>query len=112
MAAFFASTLFLCGCTDADWNNLLSFNTAEDSDAVVSQNALADAAPPSTYSEKQVAVAVSPAAPVDATTSYCRDIAHRSRADAARDGMEGSVQQQVSDTAYNRCMAFYGAAAR
>ena len=108
MAAIFISALLLGGCTDVDWNNFLSFNTTADSDAAVSQNTLADTAPPPAYSENQVAVAVSPAAPVDATTSYCRDIAHRSGADAARDGMDGPAQQRVADVTYRQCLTLYG----
>jgi hypothetical protein len=117
-AAVFAMTLLLCGCTDADWNNVLSFNTAQNPDAAASQSADVEAAPQPVdetaapqpiYSQTRTATAASSAASSNPTTGYCRSIARSSGADAARDGMQSPAQQQVADAAYNQCMVFFDA---
>jgi hypothetical protein len=123
-AGFVVIALILCGCSDADWDNALSFGPAENSDAAPGQVAQADAppvseaapppvtetvmAPQPTYSVTQTVVTATPLPSANPTTGYCRTVAQSSGASATRDGMDGPAQQQAADATYRQCMTLYG----
>jgi hypothetical protein len=125
-AGIVAVALLLCGCGDADWDNLLSFDRSA-SDASADQVAPADmpttsanepTTPPpandvATVAQQpsySVTQTVTTATPVvrNATNGYCRELARSSGADATRDGMDSAAQQHAADATYRECEAFYG----
>jgi PBP1b-binding outer membrane lipoprotein LpoB len=122
-----AAALLLCGCSDADWDNLLSFGPSNNAQVASDQAAPDMAAPPPTettaptpaaevatvapqpsYTVTQTTTTVTSVMP-DNTTRYCRQMAQNSGAVATRDGMDGPAQQQAADATYRECEAFYGA---
>jgi hypothetical protein len=119
-AAFFALALLLCGCSDADWNNVLSFNTAQPSDSTTQQaappQAYAELAPPVAHTElaapepsSTVTQTVTTVTRLNPAVSYCRQVARGSGAVATRDGDDGAEQQHAADATYQECLRLYGA---
>jgi hypothetical protein len=125
-AGVVAVALLLCGCSDVDWDNLLSFGPSNNSEASADQTApaamsalpasepaaprpaadVATVAPQPTYSVTQTTTTVTSGAH-DMTTGYCRQVARSSGAVATQDGMDGPAQQQAADATLRQCEAFY-----
>jgi hypothetical protein len=78
----------LAGCTDADWDNLISFGGHDAATQV------ATAAP---------AVATPPAPP--ASNAFCMDVA---RKDATTNDFDEATQQRVAVRSYQQCVAIFG----
>jgi hypothetical protein len=87
----------LAGCTDADWDHVMSFASQDRSE--VTQAAVAAPAP---------AVATPAAAP-GAQNAFCLDIA---RQEATSNGFDQATQQRVALRSYQQCVALYGASDR
>jgi hypothetical protein len=119
----------LAGCTDADWDHLLSFDkpsstpvaTADASQAIAaptdvaapppSDSAVAMAPQPS-YSVTQTITTVTRAVPSNPAVGYCRSMAQNTGSVATRDGMDSQGQQQAADATYNECLSLYGASSQ
>jgi hypothetical protein len=83
----------LAGCTDADWNHLMSFAGSRDHEEVT------EAAAPA-----PIAVA-RPAAPT-ASNAFCMGVA---RQDATSNGYDPATQTRVAQQSYQQCVALFGA---
>ncbi|HZQ39857.1 MAG TPA: hypothetical protein VFA87_03660 [Rhizomicrobium sp.] len=92
-------SLFAAGCTDSDWNHLLSYggmgSSGEEAVAPVQPAAEAPAA----------TAAAEPAAPTQpANADFCRNVATE---DATRNGFDQATQQQVFQRSFAQCVAIY-----
>ena len=85
--------LFAAGCTDSDWNHLLSFGGMGGGDE--------DAA-----SQVQPATAAATAEPAaaPANADFCKNVAAQ---DATRNGFDQATQQLVFQRSYAQCVAIY-----
>ena len=89
--------LFAAGCTDSDWNHLLSYGGmgGGDEDAASSvQPATAAAA----------ATAEPAAAAQPANADFCKNVAAQ---DATRNGFDQATQQEVFKRSFAQCVAIY-----
>ena len=100
---------FLAGCTDTDWNRLLSFGGSNDADSETTDVATAEPAPapppaaaPATAAPTQVAGA-QPAGP--APDPFCLGIA---RQDAMGNDFDPATQQKVAARSYQQCVQIFG----
>ncbi len=82
----------LAGCSDADWNHLMSFGGSRDRRDVT--QAAAPAAP----------VPVAAAAP--ASNAFCMGVANQ---DATSNGYDPATQGRVALQSYRQCVAIFGA---
>jgi protein-disulfide isomerase len=69
MAAFFATALLLCGCSDADWDNALSYDTGKKTDSSAGQTAIADSSA-SVQAASSPPVQSTDLAPLPSTQAY------------------------------------------
>jgi hypothetical protein len=85
--------LFAAGCTDSDWNHLLSFGGmgGADEDAV------------SPVQPATAAATADPAA-APANSDFCKNVAAQ---DATRNGFDQATQQEVFQRSYAQCVAIY-----
>jgi hypothetical protein len=81
----------LAGCSDADWDHLMSFNGSRDRQEVT--QAAAPAAP--------VPVAAAPA-----SNAFCMGMA---RQDATSNDYDPATQTRVAQQSYQQCVALFGA---
>ena len=89
--------LFAAGCTDSDWNHLLSFGGGAEEEPVT-----APAAAPAPQPEATAAAAPAPALPPNA--EFCKNVATE---DATRNGFDPATQQRVFQRSYQQCVAIY-----
>jgi len=82
---------FLAGCTDADWNHLMSFGGSRDREEVTQAAATAPAPAP---------VAAAPA-----SNAFCTNVAQQ---DATGNGYDQATQQRVALQSYQQCVAIFG----
>ena len=87
--------LFAAGCTDSDWNHLLSYGGMGGGDE--------DAAAPVQPSAAAATVAAEPAA-APANADFCKNVAAQ---DATRNGFDQATQQEVFKRSYAQCVAIY-----
>lgn len=131
VAGVVAIALLLSGCSDADWDHLLSFGSSNNSEASADQadagtpaDAPAPVSEPAAPPPDVAAVATQPSYSVtqttttvttvarDPTNGYCRKMAQSSGAVATRDGLDDAAQQQAADATYKECENFYGESGR
>ena len=94
-------SLFAAGCTDSDWNHLLSYGgmAGEDEDAL-SPVQPATRAPAATATAEPAGAA--PQLPANA--DFCKNVAAE---DATRNGFDQATQQEVFKRSYAQCVAIY-----
>jgi hypothetical protein len=83
----------LAGCSDGDWNNLMSFGGNRDRQEVTAEAA---AAP--------VPVPVAAAAP--ASNGFCMGVAKQ---DATSNAYDPATQARVAQQSYQQCVGIFGA---
>jgi hypothetical protein len=92
-------SLFAAGCTDSDWNHLLSYGGLgageEEAAAPVQPAAQAPAA---------TAAAEPTAAAQPANADFCKNVAAE---DATRNGFDQATQQEVFKRSFQQCVAIY-----
>lgn len=98
-----AFSLALClaaaGCTDSDWNRMLSYGGIGADEATASMEGVQ---PPPSSAEAQAAAAAAPALPSNA--DFCKNVAAQ---DATRNGFDQATQQAVFQRSYTQCVAIY-----
>ena len=97
-----AVALLLCGCTDADWDHLASF------DSPVSETRVAQPAPESPTSVAEVQTPVEQTAPQ--TDVWCQQVAQDALTRAARNGFDSATQQSMVKSSYSQCAALQSGA--
>ena len=85
--------LFAAGCTDSDWNHLLSFGGVGGADE--------DAASPV---QPATAAATADPAAAPANADFCKNVAAQ---DATSNGFDQATQQQVFQRSYAQCVSIY-----
>ena len=85
--------LFAAGCTDSDWNHLLSFGGMGGGDE--------DAASPV---QPATAAATADPAAAPANADFCKNVAAQ---DATSNGFDQATQQQVFQRSYAQCVSIY-----
>jgi hypothetical protein len=90
--------LFVAGCTDSDWNHLLSYGGMGGSDE--------DAAAPAQPATAAATATAEPAtaAQLPANADFCKNVAAQ---DATRNGFDQATQQEVFKRSYAQCVAIY-----
>jgi hypothetical protein len=94
-----ALCLFAAGCTDSDWNHLLSFGGGAEEEPVT-----APAAAPAPQPEATAAAAPAPAPALPPNAEFCKNIATE---DATRNGFDPATQQRVFQRSFTQCVAIY-----
>jgi hypothetical protein len=94
-----AALPLLAGCTDSDWNRLLSFGGSRD---VARPTAVATAVPRPAPAPQPVAPA--PAAAAQANP-FCLGVA---RQDATTNDFDPSTQQKAAVQSYQQCVEIFG----
>ena len=90
--------LFAAGCTDSDWNHLLSYGGMGGSDEDATSPAQAAATP-------AAAATAGPAQPDQpANADFCRSVAAQ---DATRNDFDQATQQKVFQRSFAQCVAIY-----
>ena len=89
--------LLLAGCTDSDWDHVLSYSgldeQAEQTDA------------PRPAAPTSAAVAAEPSAPAQSSNAdFCRSVATQ---DASADGFDPATQARIFARSYAQCTAIY-----
>jgi hypothetical protein len=87
--------LLAAGCTDSDWNHLLSFGGMGGGDE--------DAVSPVQPATAAAAATADPAA-APANADFCKSVAAQ---DATRNGFDQATQQQVFQRSYAQCVSIY-----
>jgi hypothetical protein len=87
----------LAGCTDSDWNKLLSFGGSRDE---ARPTAVATAAP-----APSPAPAPASAAPAAQANPFCLGVA---RQDATTNDFDPSTQQKAAVQSYQQCVEIFG----
>jgi hypothetical protein len=87
----------LAGCTDTDWNRLMTFG-GSDKPAAPAQ----DAQPPARIAQ------TAPAGAQPAPDPFCLAVA---RQDATTNGFDAATQGKVAVRSYQQCVGLYGASA-
>jgi hypothetical protein len=82
----------LAGCTDADWNRLMSFGGGSDNPAASAQMARAAPAP-------------APAQAAAAPDPFCLGVAKQ---DATTNGFDQATQGRVAIRSYQQCVGIFG----
>ena len=90
-----AAGLLLCGCTDADWDHLTSFDRRAPSETALSQ-----AVP-----ENPTPVPASSAQASPQPDIWCQQVAQDAGEKAARNGFDATTQQSTAQTSYRQCAA-------
>ena len=90
--------LFAAGCTDSDWNHLLSYGGMGGSDE--------DAASPAQPATAAATATAEPAAATQlpANADFCKNVAAQ---DATRNGFDQATQQEVFKRSFAQCVAIY-----
>jgi hypothetical protein len=97
--------LLLAGCTDADWDHVLSYSGLEENAAQAdaprpaAPTVAATAAP----SQPSAAVAAEPVAQ-SSSADFCRSVATQ---DASADGFDAATQARIFAQSYAQCAAIY-----
>jgi hypothetical protein len=89
VAAMAVVSLFLAGCTDADWDHVFSYAGLDPDNTPVA------AAQETTAPAEQAAAS---------NDSWCRDLAQSASRDAAAQGFDAATQQQRAQTSYKQCL--------
>lgn len=97
----------LAGCTDSDWNRLLSYGGSDRSDPAPAQVATVAPAPAPTVPAAS-APAPTSAAAAAAMNPFCLGIA---RQDAMTHDFDAPTQQKVAARSYQQCVQIFGTAA-
>jgi hypothetical protein len=92
-----ALCLFAAGCTDSDWNHLMSFGGGAEEEPVT-----APAAAPAPQPEATAATAPTQTLPPNA--EFCKNVATE---DATRNGFDPATQQRVFQRSFTQCVAIY-----
>ena len=92
-------SLFAAGCTDSDWNHLLSYGGMGGSDEDAASPVQPATAAPAATATAEPAGAAQPA-----NADFCRNVAAQ---DATRNGFDQATQQQVFQRSYAQCVAIY-----
>ena len=91
--------LFTAGCTDSDWNHLMSYGGMGGADEDV-----ASPVQPATSATAATATAEPAGAAQPANADFCKNVAAQ---DATRNGFDQATQQQVFQRSYAQCVAIY-----
>jgi hypothetical protein len=91
--------LFAAGCTDSDWNHLMSYGGMGGSDEEA-----ASPVQPATGAPAATATAEPAGAAQPANADFCRNVAAQ---DATRNGFDQATQQEVFKRSYAQCVAIY-----
>ena len=99
IARLLAAILVAAGCTDSDWNHLLSYGGMGGSDEEA-------AAPVQPAAEAPAATAAAGPAGLaqPANADFCKNVAAQ---DATRNGFDQATQQQVFQRSFQQCVAIY-----
>jgi hypothetical protein len=89
------AALLLCGCTDADWDHLASF------DSPPSETRVAQSAPESSTPVAEVQTPAGQAAPQ--LDVWCQQVAQDALTKAARNGFDSTTQQSMAKNSYHQC---------
>ena len=91
--------LFAAGCTDSDWNHLLSYGGmgGEDEDA-------ASAVQPATAAATATVEPAAAGQQLPANADFCKNVAAQ---DATRNGFDQATQQEVFKRSFAQCVAIY-----
>ena len=93
--------LFAAGCTDSDWNHLLSYGGMGSSDEdAASPVQPATTAPAATATAEPAGAAQQ----LPANADFCKNVAAQ---DATRNGFDQATQQQVFQRSFQQCVAIY-----
>jgi hypothetical protein len=92
-------SLFAAGCTDSDWNHLLSYGGmgGGDEDAT-------SPVQPATTAPAATATAEPGGAAQPGNADFCKNVAAQ---DATRNGFDQATQQLVFQRSYTQCVAIY-----
>ena len=91
---------FLAGCTDADWNKLLSFGPSGNGQST------AQARPATVATAAPAAIAAPAPAPAPAQPNpFCLGVA---RQDATTNDFDTPTQQKAAVESYQQCVAIFG----
>ena len=88
-----AACLLAAGCSDSDWNHLLSYGGMGE-----------DEAAPAPVQPAATAAAEPAAAPESANADFCRNVAME---DATENGFDKPTQQRVFQRSFQQCVALY-----
>ncbi len=89
--------LLLAGCTDSDWDHVLSYSGLDE------HAEQADAPRPAT--PNSAAVAAEPSAPAQSSNAdFCRSVATQ---DASADGFDQATQARIFAQSFAQCAAIY-----
>jgi hypothetical protein len=88
-------SLFAAGCTDSDWNHLMSYGGMGGSDE--------DAASPVQPATAAATATAEPAA-APSNADFCKNVAAQ---DATRNGFDPATQQEVFKRSFAQCVAIY-----
>jgi hypothetical protein len=92
-------SLFAAGCTDSDWNHLMSYGGMGGGDEDV-----ASPVQPATGAPAATAAAEAAGAAQPGNADFCRNVAAQ---DATRNGFDQATQQEVFKRSYAQCVAIY-----
>jgi hypothetical protein len=91
--------LFAAGCTDSDWNHLLSYGGLGGADDETASPVEPVAATPAATAAAEPVQVLKPA-----NDEFCRNVAAE---DATRNGFDKATQQRVFQRSYQQCVAIY-----
>jgi hypothetical protein len=86
--------LLLAGCTDADWDHVMSYGGSDEAEVMPATAPRTAAPPPATLA----------AAPEPANTDFCRSVATQ---DASGNDFDQPTQARVYARSYAQCLAIY-----
>jgi hypothetical protein len=92
-------SLFAAGCTDSDWNHLMSYGGMGGGDEDVASPVQPATSAPATTAAAEAAGAAQPG-----NADFCRNVAAQ---DATRNGFDQATQQEVFKRSYAQCVAIY-----
>jgi hypothetical protein len=90
------AAFLLCGCSDADWDHLMSFDNGGPSET-------AAVTPDSPAPVAQVQTPAEQASPQP--DAWCQQVAQDALAKAAQAGFDSTTQQSMAQTSYRQCAA-------
>ena len=94
-----AACLFAAGCTDSDWNQVLSYGGLGSTDEDAASPVEPVAATPAATATAEPVQVLKPA-----NDEFCRNVAAE---DATRNGFDQATQKLVFQRSYAQCVAIY-----
>jgi hypothetical protein len=101
----FSGCLLLAGCTDADWDHLMSYGGAQEDADVTPMAPQTEVSRPVTVAEAPGGNVAAVAGPAEAPNAdFCRAVATQ---DASRNDFDRATQQRVYAQSYAQCVNIY-----